>query len=162
MISMFLAELLKQLSTCTDTSSSDLYDPPQTGHSKMFIEHPLPTLSPDDRKGSKGSNSPGLRSDVGKFRGGGGGDLGLGVDRVVGDTRCFESTVWDGRAGGSGLGGAEEEEPSTLPWPLNLPDEDDENGLFTFFMKPLTLSLTSSMEINRLRRIRKMIFFKLN
>lgn len=46
-----------------------------------------------------------------------------------------------------GLAGANEEEaePSTRPWPLNLPDDEEEKGLLTFFMKPLTLSFMSSM-----------------
>lgn len=40
----------------------------------------------------------------------------------------------------------EEEDPKTLPWPLNLEEEEEEEkGLLTFFMKPLTLSFTSSI-----------------
>lgn len=38
-----------------------------------------------------------------------------------------------------------EEEPRTLPWPLNFPDDEEENWLFTFFMNPLTLSFMSPM-----------------
>lgn len=42
--------------------------------------------------------------------------------------------------------GPDEDEPKTLPWPLNLPvEEAPEKGLLTFFMNPLTLSFTSSM-----------------
>ena len=39
----------------------------------------------------------------------------------------------------------EEEDPKTLPWPLNLPEDEDEDekGLLTFFMNPLTLSFMS-------------------
>lgn len=47
------------------------------------------------------------------------------------------------------VGEEEEEEPRTLPWPLNLPDEEEEKGLLTFFMKPFTLSLTSSIAENK-------------
>lgn len=43
---------------------------------------------------------------------------------------------------------AEEEPPKTRPWPLNLPEEDDDNCVFTFFMKPLNLSFMSSIVFN--------------
>lgn len=55
-------------------------------------------------------------------------------------------------AAGEGEGGSAEAEPRTLPWPLNLPEEVEEEeeeeakGLLTFFMKSLSLSLTSSMD----------------
>ena len=44
-----------------------------------------------------------------------------------------------------GLVDPDEDEPRTLPWPLNLPEEEDEKGLLTFFMNPLTLSFISSI-----------------
>ena len=62
-----------------------------------------------------------------------------------------EGRVW------MGLLGPEEDEPKTLPWPWNLPEEDEEKGLLTFFMKPLTLSFISPIaikeaEINKTKR----------
>jgi hypothetical protein len=43
----------------------------------------------------------------------------------------------------------DEEEPKTLPWPLNLPEEEEEE--VTFFMNPLTLSFTSSIFVYDLK-----------
>jgi hypothetical protein len=42
----------------------------------------------------------------------------------------------------------DEEEPKTLPWPLNFPEEEEE---VTFFMNPLTLSFTSSIFVYDLK-----------
>lgn len=43
--------------------------------------------------------------------------------------------------------GPDEEEPRTLPGPLNMPKEEEEEvkGLFTFFMNPFILSFMSSI-----------------
>ena len=70
---------------------------------------------------------------------------------LVGEREGGLGLVSMGREGrvGMGLLGPEEDEPKTLPWPLNLPEGDEEKGLLTFFMKPLTLSFMSSMEMNK-------------
>ena len=67
----------------------------------------------------------------------------------------------------------EEEDPKTLPWPLNLPEDEDEDekGLLTFFMNPLTLSFMSPIlctckkkkctnkENQRLKELSFLVFF---
>lgn len=43
------------------------------------------------------------------------------------------------------MAAAEEEEPRTRPWPLNLEEGEEEKGLLTFLMRPFILSFTSSI-----------------
>lgn len=71
--------------------------------------------------------------------------LGLGLDEEGLELGLSEGM---GRGVGLELAGVEEE-PRTLPWPLNFPDEEEEKGLFTFFMNPLTLSFMSPMAENQ-------------
>lgn len=52
-----------------------------------------------------------------------------------------------GRIGIELVVGPDEEEPRTLPGPLNLPEEEEVKGLFTFFMNPFILSFMSSIPI---------------
>lgn len=54
---------------------------------------------------------------------------------------------WEEGRERTGLVGPEEEDPKTLPWPLNLPEDEDEKGLLTFFIKPFILSFMSSMVV---------------
>ena len=51
----------------------------------------------------------------------------------------------------------EEEDPKTLPWPLNLPEDEDEDekGLLTFFMNPLTLSFMSPILVKKMYKQRE-------
>lgn len=55
-----------------------------------------------------------------------------------------------GRGVGLELRGVElEEEPKTLPWPLNLPEDEEEKELLTFFMNPFILSFMSPIAEKR-------------
>ena len=73
----------------------------------------------------------------------------MGLEFEVTELGSFRDCggVWEEGRERIGFVGPEEEEedPKTLPWPLNLPEDEDEDekGLLTFFMNPLTLSFMS-------------------
>jgi hypothetical protein len=69
------------------------------------------------------------------------------------DGFCFGLGISEEGRAEIGLAGPEDDDPKTLPWPLNLPEDEDEKGLLTFFMNPLTLSFTSSISIYAQKKI---------
>ena len=124
-------ELFTQVSTCTNTSSLDLLDCPQIGHSFTFSEYPFCDLFLEVIIKSNGLNpfiglwlgvesfiksDLSLWSEMGAFWG-----KGFGLEFEVTELGSFRGCggVWEERQEKIGFVGLEEEEdPKTLPRPL--------------------------------------------